>query len=143
MKTLFTILTFAFLSITTWCQPELNPPPPPPVEVTDEQTVFPFPEVLPVYPGGEAAMQSFIMKSLVYPTEAKEANLQGRVFVKMIVEKDGSVSNVHVVRGAPNAPMLDKEAVRVIRLLKFEQPAKNNGEPVRYEYIVPVMFKLT
>jgi periplasmic protein TonB len=143
MKSSFFFFLFSSFCLISFGQdPEPIPPPPPPVVMPEGDEAVQFAEAEPVYPGGTPGLQSFLAKNLNYPVEAKEKNLEGRVFVKLIVEKDGSVSNVQVVRGVPSAPMLDKEAARVVKMLKFEKPAMQSGKPVRFIYTVPVVFKL-
>lgn len=97
-------------------------------------------EQKPQFPGGDAAMYKWIGEHMKYPEAAAQAGIQGRVVVSFIVEKDGSVSNVKVLRGKD--PDLDKEAVRVVRSMPRWQPGKMNGTPVRVTYMLPLNFKL-
>lgn len=97
-------------------------------------------EVPPSFPGGPGAMLSWISSHIQYPAIAKENNISGRVVVQLIVEKDGSVSNVNVVRSVD--PSLDNEAVRVISSMPKWTPGKHKGSPVRVKYTLPVAFKL-
>lgn len=107
----------------------------------EENQVYPVTETKPQYPGGEAALMQYIASAIQYPAEAINANVQGRVIIQFIVEKDGSVSEVKVVRGRHSA--LDEEAVRVVKNIpeKFI-PGKANGEVVRCWFILPISFKL-
>ena len=108
----------------------------------DENKIFTVVEQRADYPGGDAALLQFINENIQYPDLAVEDNAQGRVTVSFIVEKDGSISDVKVVRG--RHPELDKEAVRVVKkITKKFIPAKQNGKIVRYKFIIPVSFKLT
>ena len=75
-----------------------------------------------------------------YPVVAQENGVQGRVTVQFVVEKDGSISDVHVLRGVD--PSLDKEAVRVVKSMPRWTPGKQNGITVRVNYRVPVLFRL-
>ena len=113
-----------------------------PVQVlnTDNDTVFQIVEQMPQFPGGEQALMEFVAKSVVYPEEAKEKNISGRVFVSFVVEKDGSVSNVKVLRGIGGG--CDEEAVRVIKSMPKWEPGKMKGKPVRVSYQIPFNFKL-
>ncbi|RZK45599.1 MAG: energy transducer TonB, partial [Pedobacter sp.] len=97
-------------------------------------------EVLPAYPGGEAAFREYIRKSVKYPPLAMETNLQGTVYVGFTVEKDGSLTNVVVERKVGGG--LDEEAMRVVRASKRWTPGIQNGRPVRVKYNVPVKFSL-
>lgn len=102
--------------------------------------VFDVVEVMPQYPGGQIAMLKYIMENIKYPEQAMKEGIQGRVTVRFIVEKDGSISNVKPVLSVH--PLLNKEAVRVVKSMPKWSPGKQNGKPVRVQFNVPVMFKL-
>lgn len=106
-----------------------------------QEHVYDMVEQLPAFPGGQAALMKWIAAQLRYPEEAREAGIQGKVVVRFIVEKDGSISNPVIVRGIDRA--LDKEAVRIIKLMPKWQPGKNNSIPVRANFLLPITFKLT
>ena len=112
-------------------EPEGTPDPNKAYDVVDE---------MPQFPGGPYALFEFISKNIQYPKEAEDANLQGRVIVSFVVEKDGSVSNAKVVR--PIDPLLDAEALRVVNSMPKWIPGKQNGEAIRIKYTVPVTFRL-
>ena len=97
-------------------------------------------EQKPSFPGGESAMYKWLQDNIIYPAAASEEGVQGKVTVQFIVEKDGSITHVQVVRGKP--PALDAEAARVIRKMPRWTPGRNNGQPVRVTYHLPVQFKL-
>lgn len=97
-------------------------------------------ERMPVYPGGETAMQAFIVENLKYPVEAQKAGLQGRVTVRYIVNKTGEISNITVIRGVD--PSLDAEAVRVIKAMPNWVPGKQNNIEVPVYFTLPIVFKL-
>ena len=102
--------------------------------------VFDVVEVMPQFPGGQIAMMKYIMENIKYPKQAMKEGIQGRVTVSFIVEKDGRVSNVRLLRSVQSA--LDKEAIRVVKSMPKWTPGKQNGKPVRVRYNLPVMFKL-
>lgn len=102
--------------------------------------VFDVVEVMPQYPGGQIEMLKYIMENIKYPEQAMKEGIQGRVTVRFIVEKDGSISNVRPVLSVH--PLLNKEAVRVVESMPKWSPGKQNGKPVRVRFNVPVMFKL-
>ena len=102
--------------------------------------VYDVVEVMPQYPGGQTAMLKYIMENIKYPKQAMKEGIQGRVTVSFIVEKDGRVSNVRLLRSVQSA--LDKEAVRVVKSMPKWSPGKQNGKPVRVRFNLPVMFKL-
>ena len=106
----------------------------------DKNGVYQIVEEMPMFPGGEQAMMDYVSKNVVYPSEAQEKGISGRVFVGFIVEKDGSVSNVKVLRGIGGG--CDEEAVRVIKAMPKWKPGKMKGKPVRVSYMMPIIFKL-
>lgn len=105
-----------------------------------EEKPFNNVEQMPSFAGGEAEMRKFLARNLVYPTEASEAGIQGRVTLRFIVEKDGSLSNVQVQRGLD--PYCDKEAVRVVKAMPKWNPGKQNGEAVPVYFTLPLVFRL-
>ena len=115
-----------------------------PVEVEEEevveQEVFTIVEEMPSYPGGEAKMYEYLGKNIKYPQIARESGIQGRVFVNYVVEPDGSVSNVKVLRGIGGG--CDEEAMRVVKAMPKWKPGKQRGKAVRVSYTLPVVFKL-
>lgn len=102
--------------------------------------VFDVVEVMPQFPGGQIAMLQYLMKNIKYPEQAMKEGIQGRVAVRFIVEKDGSISDVKPVLSVH--PLLNKEAVRVVKSMPKWTPGKQNGKPVRVRFNLPVMFKL-
>ena len=97
-------------------------------------------EVMPQFPGGDQAMMKFVSENVQYPEEAKEKEISGRVMVGFIVEKDGSISDVKVVKGIGGG--CDEEAVRVVKAMPKWKPGKEKGKPVRVSYMMPFTFKL-
>lgn len=97
-------------------------------------------EEMPEFPGGESALIAHIAKNTKYPGIARENNIEGRVFISFVVEKDGSISDAKVIRGIGGG--CDEEALRVIKALPRFKPGKQNGRAVRVQYNVPVNFKL-
>ena len=94
----------------------------------------------PSFPGGESAMKSYLNSTLKYPIDAQENGVQGRVIVESIIEKDGSMSDVKVIRSVD--PSLDREALRVVKAMPKWTPAKLKGIPVRTKCTTPVVFRL-
>lgn len=115
-----------------------TPPPAPKEEVTNK--VFDVVEVMPSFPGGQGALMSYLSSHVKYPVVAQENGVQGRVTVSFVVERDGSITDVHVVRSVD--PSLDREAARVVSTMPNWQPGKQNGSAVRVKFNVPVQFKL-
>ena len=97
-------------------------------------------ETMPEYPGGVSAMMSFIGKNLVYPEVSQENGIQGRVVVQFVINVDGTVSDIKVVKSVD--PYLDKEAIRVVGSMPKWKPGTQEGKPVRVKYTVPINFRL-
>ena len=95
----------------------------------------------PTYPGGDNALYKFLAMNIHYPEEAVRENIQGRVIVRFIVGKDGSLDSIHVAKGTD--PMLDAEAVRVVKSIAKFNPGTENGKPVDMWYTLPIGFKLS
>ena len=108
-------------------------------QFTDNK-VYESVEVMPEFPGGQAELLKFVAKSIKYPTEAQRRGAQGRVIVKFVVETNGSISNIHVVKGID--PLLDAEAIRVCTTMPTWAPARQEGKAVRCYYTIPVTFRL-
>ncbi len=106
----------------------------------EPEKIFTAVEEQPKFPGGDAELYKWLSKNIRYPEMAAQNNIQGRVTVQFVVEKNGSVGEVKVVRGKD--PDLDKEAVRVVKSLPKFIPGKMNGQNVRVWYTLPINFKL-
>ena len=105
-----------------------------------DNTIYDIPEEVASYPGDMETFWTFLMKNLHYPEGAEADSIQGRVIVRFVVEKDGSLTNYEILH-SPDDRLTD-EALRVLRMMPRWQPAKNNGRPVRSRYVVPVAFRL-
>ncbi len=116
------------------------PPPPPAPKPEVANKVFDVVEEMPSFPGGQGALMSFLSSNIKYPVVAQENGVQGRVIVGFVVEKDGSISDVKVMRSVD--PSLDREAQRVVKAMPKWKPGKQNGSAVRVKYTVPVVFRL-
>ena len=106
--------------------------------VFDGQEVFPNVEEMPAFLGGEEKLWEYISQNIQYPQTAREKGIQGRVFVGFIVEPDGSISNVKMLRGIGGG--CDEEAMRVIKSMPKWKPGKQGGKPVRVSYQIPISF---
>ena len=106
----------------------------------EEDTVYQIVEQMPQYTGGEEAMMKYVAENIKYPQAAKDKNIAGRVFVSFVIEKDGSVNEVKVMRGIGGG--CDEEAVRVIKGMPKWKPGIQKGKPVRVSYMMPINFKL-
>ena len=109
-------------------------------EVVEEPQVFFIVEDMPEFPGGELALRKYIAENVRYPEMAKENDIQGTVYVRFVVDTDGSVKNVEVIRGVDQ--LLDKEAIRVVQSLPKWKPGKQRGKAVKVSHSVPIKFQL-
>ena len=110
-------------------------------EEEDDDAVYVVVETMPEFPGGQQALFKYLSENVKYPVIAQENGIQGRVICQFVVNKDGSIVEVEVVRSGGD-PSLDKEAVRVIKSMPKWKPGQQRGKPVRVKYTVPVNFKL-
>ena len=117
---------------------EIKAPEPPKHE--EETKIFTVVEQMPLFPGGDAALMAYLRDNIHYPTVAAENGVQGRVVVGFVVERDGSITDVNVLRSVD--PSLDREAMRVVKGMPRWTPGKQNGSAVRVKYQVPVTFRL-
>lgn len=105
-----------------------------------EAEIFQVVEQLPEFPGGDEALFKYLSDNLEYPARAREAGIEGRVMVGFVVEPDGRISNVKVVRS--KAAALDEEAIRVVKAMPKWKPGKQRGKAVRVQYQIPITFTL-
>ena len=122
---------------------EPGPAPAKPVVVAEKPApdkVFTFVEQKPLFPGGEAALFKYLGENIKYPSLARESGTEGKVFIQFVVNKDGSISDAKVVRGIGGG--CDEEALRVVREMPKWEPGRQNGQSVRVQYSLPVVFKL-
>ena len=106
----------------------------------EQEEIFMVVEDQPEFPGGTAALLEYLRKNIKYPAICRENNIQGRVLVTFIVNKDGAIVEPEVVKSVN--PSLDKEALRVISTMPNWKPGSQRGKPVRVKYTVPVNFRL-
>ena len=115
-----------------------------PIDIIEEEIVEEVPfiivENMPTFPGGEKKMLEYVAKNVKYPQLAKEVGTQGRVFVSFVVEKDGSITNVTILRGIGSG--CDEEAIRVVKSMPKWNPGLQCGRAVRVSCNLPINFKL-
>ena len=107
----------------------------------DDNAVFMVVEKMPEFPGGQQALFNYLSEHVKYPKDAQEQAIEGRVICQFIVEKDGSIGNITVVRTSGNES-LDNEAIRVIQSMPKWKPGLQRGKPVRVKYTLPINFRL-
>ncbi len=118
----------------------ISAPVAPRVVEEEDNVVFQVVETMPSFPGGDMAMMKYMGENIKYPVIAQENGIQGRVICQFVVNKDGSIVDVEVVRSVD--PSLDKEAVRMIKSMPKWSPGKQRGKAVRVKYTLPVNFRL-
>ena len=113
-----------------------------PVQIlkNDNDTVYQVVDQMPEFPGGMEAMMEFVATNIKYPQDAIDENMEGRMMVSFVVEKDGLVSNVKMLRGVCKS--IDEEAMRVVRGMPRWKPGMKDGKPARVAYQIPIVFKL-
>jgi TonB family protein len=121
-----------------------NVPPPPASQGTASGTADTVHHVqeMPAFPRGEKAYARFIKRNVRYPKEAYKKDLQGKVYVEFTIDTTGQVTDVEVRRGVPGAPMLDEEAVRVIKSMPRWTPGRSDGKPVKVRFVQKISFTL-
>ena len=106
----------------------------------DDNTIFDIVDVAPEYPGGINALMQYLSSNIKYPPAAAEQNIEGRVIVRFVVDKTGKVREVKIMQSIH--PLLDQEAVRVIKAMPSWIPGEKDGKAVNVYYTLPVRFAL-
>lgn len=135
MKTTFTTIIFLLIGLNLIGQNKDSI-----IYSIEDNTVYDLVVVheQPQFPGGDDSLSAFFEKNIQYSQIEKEKNIQGKVFVSFIVNKNGSVTDVELYKGLKGCLGCDKEAIRVAKMMPKWSPGKNNGKPVRTRYIMPV-----
>ncbi len=110
-------------------------------ESDEDDVVFVIVEKMPEFPGGHQALTKYLDENVKYPAIAQENGIQGRVICQFVVNKDGTITDIEVIRSGGD-PSLDQEAVRVIEAMPKWKPGEQRGKTVRVRYTVPVNFRL-
>ncbi len=97
-------------------------------------------EDMPAFPGGMEAMMAFLIENVKYPADAQKQKVDGRVLVNFVVEKDGSITEIKVLK--PGFPSLDAEAIRVVKAMPKWKPGYQRGQAVRVQFTLPITFRL-
>lgn len=109
--------------------------------IVDNKKIYEIAEVMPQFPGGNAALMEYLNKDLKYPEEAQKNKIEGRAITQYVVEADGSITNLVIARTAGNK-LLDEEALRIIKAMPLWVPGKQDGNNVAVKYTLPISFKL-
>jgi len=94
----------------------------------------------PIFPGGDEGLTDYVAKHVVYPKESKEKGIQGTIYVRFVVTKTGTIGETDIMRTVD--PLLEMEALRIVKSLPKWTPGKKNGNPVDVWFIIPIKFKL-
>ena len=105
-----------------------------------QETQTEQPDVYPEFPGGQKAMMEYFMENLVYPADAKEKNIEGKVFVSFVVTKKGKIRDVKIKKGTESS--LDQAAIKVIESMPDWKPGKKDGKTINAEMVLPIVYKL-
>lgn len=105
----------------------------------DDLNVYDFAEQMPSYIGGQQAMNTFISSTIRYPGSAQKMRLSGTVFVGFIVNADGTISDVHTIKGFFSD--CDKEAERVVKAMPLWEPGRQDGKAVKVKFVIPIKFR--
>ena len=123
--------------------PEIDNPFPDIIKVTEkykEEPPLPFAQEMPKFPGGMKSLNLWLSRNLIYPQEAINLDLSGRVFLNFVVDDKGAISDIKVTKGVDS--LLDKEAMRVVAAMPNWEPGKQNGKPVKVSFSLFITFKL-
>ena len=112
-----------------------------PVEKVDSDGVYLMPDQLPEFPGGIQAMMKFLSTNIKYPVEAQKKGISGRVIVQFVIMEDGTLDQAKVIRGVD--PLLDEEALRVVKSMPKWKPGMDRGEAVKVRFTAPITFNLS
>lgn len=133
MKTFFCLLVLFTISNKIFAQTPVK-------EIDSLEEVIIMAEQMPSFVGGEDSLYSFLYQHIVYPQIAKENQIEGRVVVRFVIEKDGLITKIEILKKLGWG--CDEEAIRLIKLMPKWMPAKMNGKPVRTYFTLPIVFKL-
>jgi len=140
----FTVLLMHFslvLSAQNTAEDNTAFPPVPMDEAAQEET-FVIVEQMPEFPGGQAALMKYLSSNIKYPDECRKMGIEGKVYVKFVVDKTGSITDTKLLRGVPDGKLLENEAIRVIKTMPKWKPGNQSGKPVSVYFTLPISFKL-
>jgi protein TonB len=140
---LFLILLLVPVAIFSQNKKNQAPPPPPPKQAVSQQNakeIFTVVEQMPSFPGGEKALDQFIREHMIYPTEAAQHGTQGKVYVTFVVEADGTLSEIALLRGIGSG--CDEEAVRIVKAMPKWNPGMQRGVAVRVQFNQLIKFEI-
>jgi TonB family protein len=128
----FFVILFSSITFNTQSQ----------TKTTTEDPIFTLVDEMPSFPGGESEMGKFLRENLKYPPHEKDAHISGKCFLTFVIEKDGHLADIKILKGVTGGPGCNQEAIRVVTLMPNWNPGKNKNEPVRVQYNLPIKFTL-
>jgi protein TonB len=111
--------------------------------IAPEEEVLTFVEQMPEFPGGQSALIKYLSSNIQYPETCRKMGVEGKVFIKFVIDKEGIINQVAVLRGISDCNLLEKEALRVVRSMPKWTPGKQNGKAVNVYFTLPISFKLS
>ncbi|HRG58788.1 MAG TPA: energy transducer TonB [Bacteroidia bacterium] len=110
--------------------------------VAPENETFTIVDQMPEFPGGQSALMKYLSSNINYPENCRKMGVEGKVYLKFIVDKLGNITHVQVLRGVPDGQLLEKEAIRVVQSMPKWTPGKQSGKAVDVYFTLPIAFKL-
>jgi TonB family protein len=145
MKNIFLLFVLLLISIVSNAQVQDSEQliqQPKAVEESPQEETFVIVEKMPEFPGGPAALMQYLNSKIKYPEECRKMGVEGKVFVKFIVDATGNIINVQVLRGIVDGKLLEKEAIRVVESMPNWKPGTQGGKAVSVYFTLPISFKL-
>lgn len=144
IKTVSKSLLFLFVSLNAFAQnnSQIAPEEVRPVLEAPQEETFVIVEQMPEYPGGLTALMEYLSTNIKYPEECRKMGVEGKVFVKFIVDPQGNITNTQILRGIADGKLLEKEALRVVQAMPKWKPGKQGGKAVSVYFTLPINFKL-
>ena len=141
MKKKLTLVLFCFIILDFFSQ-ELEAIESNYDETQQEDQIYTIVDVNPEYPGGSKEMFAYIAKNMNYPASAIENEMEGKVFIRFVIDKSGNIVNPELARGIGGCPECEQEALRIVRAMPKWKPAMVAGEPVKSLFYLPITFHL-
>ena len=139
------LLASLLLTVTSFTQENeavSEPPVKAPPTKTEEVKIYDVVDEPAQFPGGQEALMKFLKDNIIYPESALKNKKEGRCYLKFVISDTGIISNITVLKGVPNCPECDAEAVRVLKLMPNWEPGKIDRKPVRQSMMIPVLFRI-
>lgn len=140
LKNIILLMTFQLISALVFAQEPPEPSYPEPI--IPQEMIYEYLDEPAEFPGGTQALRKFLADNLKYPERALKDSIEGKCFVKLLISDKGTVKQAKLLKGIPDCPECDKEALRIMHIMPVWKPGRVNGKPVSSYYRLPVSFKL-